>query len=53
MASNIAHVPQKVFMSDGSIAENIAFGVPKKEIDIKKVIDSAKAQINEFIFHYK
>lgn len=49
--SNIAHVPQNVFLSDGSISENIAFGIPKNEIDLEKVVDSAKkAQINDFIF---
>lgn len=29
----IAHVPQHVYISDSSIAENIAFGIPKSEID--------------------
>ena len=35
--TNIAHVPQTVFLADTSIAENIAFGVPKKIIDIERV----------------
>ena len=46
----IAHVPQKIFLIDASILENIAFGVPKKEIDIllvKKV--AANAEIIEYI----
>ena len=48
--SRIAHVPQNVFLSDGSIQENIAFGVPTDEIDYKKVKDCAKkARISEFI----
>lgn len=31
--SHIAHVPQSIFLTDNSIAENIAFGVPKDKID--------------------
>jgi ATP-binding cassette subfamily B protein len=34
---NIAHVPQTVFLADTSIAENIAFGVPNKLINIERV----------------
>jgi len=30
---SIAHVPQSIFLADASIAENIALGVHKKEID--------------------
>ena len=33
--SNIAHVPQNVYLSDSSIIDNIAFGVPKDEIDFE------------------
>jgi ATP-binding cassette, subfamily B, bacterial PglK len=42
---HIAHVPQNVFLSDGSIEENIAFGVPKEKIDyerVKKVAGQAR-----------
>jgi ABC-type multidrug transport system fused ATPase/permease subunit len=43
---HIAHVPQSIFLSDSSVAENIAFGIPKSLIDINKVKESAsKAQI--------
>lgn len=43
---HIAHVPQAIFLSDASILENIAFGVPKHEIDIGRVYQAAaKAQI--------
>jgi ABC-type multidrug transport system fused ATPase/permease subunit len=38
----IAHVPQEVFLSDASIAENIAFGLEKDQIDYSVVSDSAK-----------
>ena len=48
--SNIAHVPQNIFLFDASIAENIAFGVDKNNIDYGKVLQAAKiAQISQFI----
>lgn len=31
--SGIAHVPQSVFLLDGTIAENIAFGLPARQVD--------------------
>jgi ATP-binding cassette subfamily B protein len=44
--TNIAHVPQTVFLADTSIAENIAFGVPSTLIDIERVKKAAEiAQI--------
>ncbi|MCC6275230.1 MAG: ABC transporter ATP-binding protein [Leptospiraceae bacterium] len=47
---NIANVPQSIFLSDSSIAENIAFGIPLGQIDYKKVKQAAsKAQISDFI----
>lgn len=47
---SIAHVPQNIFLSDRSITENIAFGIPPNEIDQDKVIEAAKkSQILEFI----
>ncbi len=46
----IAHVPQSIFMSDASIAENIAFGVPPDQIDLVRVRKAAQqACIAEFI----
>jgi len=46
----LAHVPQSIFLADASIAENIAFGVPKEEIDMARVRRAAaQAQIAEFI----
>ena len=48
--SHIAHVPQAIFLSDGTIEENIAFGVPKDLIDRQKVVQSARqAQIAQSI----
>ena len=34
--SSFMHVPQNIFLADASIAENIAFGLRKDEIDINK-----------------
>ena len=46
----IAHVPQFIYLTDATICENIAFGIPKDRIDMKKVIEVSKiAQIHEFI----
>ena len=45
---NVAHVPQQIFLSDGSIEENIAFGTPLNEIDFDRVQSAAKmAQIDK------
>ena len=47
---SVAHVPQSIFLSDATVAENIAFGVPADKIDHNRVRDSAKrAQIADFI----
>jgi ATP-binding cassette subfamily B protein len=47
---NIAHVPQSVFLSDCSIAENIAFGLSSSEIDMAVVREAAsRAHISEYI----
>jgi ABC-type multidrug transport system fused ATPase/permease subunit len=48
--AHIAHVPQSIFLSDSSIEENIAFGLPRKDIDQVRVRQAAKqAQIDEII----
>jgi ATP-binding cassette, subfamily B, bacterial PglK len=48
--SHIAHVPQNIFLTDNSIESNIAFGVPKEQIDHKQVVEAAiKAQIDGVI----
>lgn len=47
---NIAYVPQTIFLTDASFAENIAFGLPREEIDPERVREAARrAQISEFI----
>ena len=46
----IAHVPQSIFLADATLAENIAFGVPRDAIDLDRVRQAARrAQIAEFI----
>lgn len=46
----IAHVPQSIFLADTTIAENIAFGVRRKDIDLERVRMAARqAQIAQFI----
>ena len=46
----IGYVPQKVYLIDGSIKENVAFGEPIEKIDEDRVIDAIKkAQLFEFI----
>jgi ABC-type multidrug transport system fused ATPase/permease subunit len=48
--AQIAHVPQAIFLSDDSIAANIAFGQAANEIDMARVRDAARrADIDEFI----
>ena len=42
----IAHVPQAIYLADGSIMENIAFGVPADQIDMARMRHAARqAQI--------
>ncbi len=44
--SHIAHVPQSIFLADSTIEENIAFGIPREEIDHSLVKQAAEqAQI--------
>lgn len=46
----LAHVPQVIFLADCSVAENIAFGLPKSQIDLARVrIAAQQAQIAEVI----
>lgn len=47
---NIAHVPQKIFLADATILENITLGVNKSKVDMKRVQWAAEcAQIKDFI----
>lgn len=46
----VAHVPQSIFLTDASIAENIAFGIPLDQIDMDLIHKAAEqARIAEFI----
>ena len=46
----IAHVPQSIYLADSSIAENIAFGVARDQIDLARVQQAAaQAQIASFV----
>jgi ABC-type multidrug transport system fused ATPase/permease subunit len=46
----IAHVPQMIFLADSSVAENIAFGLPREQIDMARVRHSAQqAKLAELI----
>lgn len=48
--SHIAHVPQAIYLADSSVEENIAFGVPRGQIDHERVKEAAKrAQIASVI----
>ena len=47
---SIAHVPQNIYLSDSTFAENIAFGVNPSSINMERVRSAARrAQIAEFI----
>ena len=47
---NIAHVPQDIYLSDGTIEENIAFGIPSDQINYKRVREVADlAEISELL----
>ncbi|MCW8038285.1 ABC transporter ATP-binding protein [Acinetobacter entericus] len=46
----VGYVPQFIYLADKTIAENIAFGIPKKNINLEQVKKVAKiAQIDDFI----
>jgi len=47
---SISYVPQQIFLSDASIAENIAFGQDFKNIDLEAMEEAAKiANLHEFV----
>lgn len=47
---NVGYVPQSIFLSDDSVAANIAFGVPDDKIDRQAVERAARvAELHEFI----
>jgi ATP-binding cassette subfamily B protein len=47
---HIAHVPQTIFLADTTIADNIAFGVPREQVDHERLRHAAsQARIAETI----
>jgi ABC-type multidrug transport system fused ATPase/permease subunit len=47
---HIGYIPQSIFLTDSSIRENVAFGVPEEEIDDEKVWKALEeAQIADFV----
>ena len=47
---SVGYVPQQIFLMDESVAANIAFGVPHKEIDMAAVERAARiAELHDFI----
>ena len=52
--NSIGFVAQDIFLSEGSIAENIAFGVQSDQIDLNKVKQTLKlAHLTELVQSYK
>ncbi len=48
--SQVAHVPQQIYLSDACFAENIAFGIPRDQIDMARVRRAAQqARIADLI----
>ena len=46
----VGYVPQEIFLADGTIGSNIAFGIPAEKIDRDRLEAAARtAQIGEFI----
>jgi ABC-type multidrug transport system fused ATPase/permease subunit len=46
----LGYVPQQIYLTNSSLAENIAFGIPKDKIDYKAVAYAAEmAQLTDFI----
>ena len=49
---SIGYVPQKIYLTDDTIAANIAFGVDAKNIDLDKIIEASKiANLHEFVLN--
>lgn len=47
---SVAYVPQQIFLMDASIAENVAFGIQKNQIDYERVREVIRlAQLEEFV----
>jgi HlyD family secretion protein len=48
--NTIGFVAQAIFLSEGTIAENVAFGIPQNKIDLNQINKALKlANLNEFV----
>jgi ABC-type multidrug transport system fused ATPase/permease subunit len=48
--AQIAHVPQAIYLADGTIAENIAFGLEPDRIDMDRVREASRqAEVASFV----
>lgn len=49
---SIGYVPQEIVLNDATVAENIALGIPPRQVDREQIVRCAKmAQLDEFITH--
>ncbi|VFQ47454.1 ABC transporter ATP-binding protein [Desulfoluna butyratoxydans] len=49
---SIGYVPQHIFLTDNTVAGNIAFGVPQNDIDRNAVMRAAKiAELHDFVMN--
>lgn len=52
--NNIGFVAQSIFLSEGTISENVAFGIPQHQIDTGRVQNALKlAHLDELISSFK
>ena len=52
MAKSIGYVPQHIYLSDDTVAANIAFGVKSKLINYKAIEKASKiANLHEFVLN--
>lgn len=48
--SMLGYVPQQIYLTDTTLASNIAFGVEKEKIELKRVIEASKiANLHEYV----
>jgi ABC-type multidrug transport system fused ATPase/permease subunit len=52
--TNLAHVPQSIYLADSTVAENIAFGIEKCDIDMIRVANAARrARISDDVSSWR
>lgn len=48
--NSIGYIPQNIYLTDGSIKNNIALGIPEEEIDMNRIREVLQeAQLTEFV----